>query len=280
MVRFFKKMLAVSLVAIVVIASPVHAQTEVLISDFETDLSSTLGPSWTAGAGATAQIVSGLGFEPQGSGMLEVTHTELWGSALPGMVLSGPEVAQAISESTALKLDIVAPQDFGWRQVFVIFQGSSLSWKQFGSFDATGSPEVATEVVLDLTQNVTDINSLVRPLNEVAADAFDEETDWWQMIFVFQGLDNLPLGTSITYLDNVRLIQNSAADADLDDDGDVDGRDFVLIQQSDPSLIPAWQAAFGNPLLDAGASISAVPEPSTAVLILMAACGGICRRRR
>jgi len=53
---------------------------------------------------------------------------------------------------------------------------------------------------------------------------------------------------------------------DLDDDGDVDGADFLLIQRSDPSLIPAWVAAYGNGALSS--ATAAVPEPSAVTLLL------------
>lgn len=59
----------------------------------------------------------------------------------------------------------------------------------------------------------------------------------------------------------------SEVDVDLDDDGDVDGRDFLLIQRSNPSLIPYWQAAYGS---SAGASAPVVAIPETATLQLVA----------
>lgn len=68
----------------------------------------------------------------------------------------------------------------------------------------------------------------------------------------------------------------TTVDVDLDDDNDVDGSDFLLIQQSDPSLIPDWQAEYGSgTLLAVG---TAVPEPST--LILCFGFGFTCLGRR
>ena len=58
-------------------------------------------------------------------------------------------------------------------------------------------------------------------------------------------------------------------DADLDADGDVDGQDFLAIQQIDPSLIPAWNAQYGS----VGA-VAAVPEPAA---IVLAAWVGLAR---
>ena len=51
------------------------------------------------------------------------------------------------------------------------------------------------------------------------------------------------------------------ADPDVNGDGFVDGLDFLEIQRTDPSLIPAWEAAYG-----AAPPVSAVPEPMSASL--------------
>jgi hypothetical protein len=69
------------------------------------------------------------------------------------------------------------------------------------------------------------------------------------------------------------------ADADFDNDGDVDGRDFLLIQRGDPSQIPLWESDFGDGGGPLGA-LSSVPEPTSLLLLLTAAtllCGGRIR---
>ncbi len=58
-------------------------------------------------------------------------------------------------------------------------------------------------------------------------------------------------------------------DVDLDGDGDVDGTDFLLIQQNDPSLIPDWEATYPVNVA-ASANVSVVPEPSTVLLLAIA----------
>ena len=65
----------------------------------------------------------------------------------------------------------------------------------------------------------------------------------------------------------------STLTADADQDGDIDGTDFLLIQQSAPSLIADWQAQYGSGLGSLGTS-QAVPEPSTlglSIVLLMGA---------
>lgn len=70
----------------------------------------------------------------------------------------------------------------------------------------------------------------------------------------------------------------TVADVDLDNDGDIDGADFLLIQRDNPSLIPDWVAQY-----PAGASLSAataVPEPTSIVLLGLAAVFLSCGVRK
>ena len=70
-----------------------------------------------------------------------------------------------------------------------------------------------------------------------------------------------------------------AADVDLDDDGDVDGVDFLLIQRMDPSLIPDWQLQYGTMAVSAGTA--AVPEPASAwTLVLGVMLASLVTHRR
>ena len=76
---------------------------------------------------------------------------------------------------------------------------------------------------------------------------------------------NLPtignLGWAINYNPtNVLLEVVVPIPGDFDVDFDVDGADFLAIQRSDPSLIPTWEANFGQ-LANASPTSSAVPEP-------------------
>ncbi len=70
-------------------------------------------------------------------------------------------------------------------------------------------------------------------------------------------------------------------DVDLDNDGDVDGRDFLILQQTDPLLLTAWQAQYGDqlvtPLL---APLTAVPEPNSVLFLLLAVPSLACCRAR
>lgn len=65
----------------------------------------------------------------------------------------------------------------------------------------------------------------------------------------------------------LRVVANLSADADLD--GDVDGADFLILQRTNPSLIPDWQAQYGLQVEVLQAS-SSVPEPTTQFMLLLA----------
>ncbi|MGI9429591.1 MAG: lamin tail domain-containing protein [Bythopirellula sp.] len=67
------------------------------------------------------------------------------------------------------------------------------------------------------------------------------------------------------------------ADVDLDNDGDVDGIDFLEIQRTNPTLIPEWEAQYGGGSLSA---VSAVPEPTTLAMCGLALAVAPWMRRR
>ncbi|MAT69705.1 MAG: hypothetical protein CMJ58_09290 [Planctomycetaceae bacterium] len=67
-------------------------------------------------------------------------------------------------------------------------------------------------------------------------------------------------------------------DVDLNDDGKVDGADFLLIQQTNPALVGEWQAQYGS--TTAVASATGVPEPSAIVLAIGAVVAGLAARKR
>jgi pimeloyl-ACP methyl ester carboxylesterase len=80
------------------------------------------------------------------------------------------------------------------------------------------------------------------------------------------------------------LANLNPASADFDDDGDVDGRDFLVWQRGgSPDSFSAgdlslWQSQYGNPALNVDAV--AVPEPgATELVLLMVLCTSVGRRR-
>ncbi|MCC6493771.1 MAG: PEP-CTERM sorting domain-containing protein, partial [Pirellulales bacterium] len=92
------------------------------------------------------------------------------------------------------------------------------------------------------------------------------------------------------------FIDDVGVDGDYDGDSDVDGADFLVWQQDfgsttkldadgsgnnviDDADLTVWQTAFGTGA-GAAASVSAVPEPATLIVMLCAAQGLWAARRR
>ncbi len=293
-VRVVCALLAVACIAPV--ATVTHG-AEVLLSGFETDQSTSIpGVSWTNGAHATTQIATGIVGTSEGTSVLQVEHAALWNGTDPFVRISGQDVARAISESTALKFDIIAPQDFAWRQAFVVMHGAPVDWNATQTqFNLDVPPETPFTVEFDLTKDYADRNGVMRPLNEIALEAFDQpESDWFEVLIIFQGQDNLPLDTSITYLDNIRLVQPDVVgvNGDYNNDGSVDAADYVAWRDNggapagtlpnDPTGVAigpeqynVWRQNFGAGGAGGAGSLAAaaVPEPgafSLGVLMLMA----------
>lgn len=76
---------------------------------------------------------------------------------------------------------------------------------------------------------------------------------------------------------DIALISTGGIPGDADGDGDVDGADFLLLQQNDPAGIADWESNYPAPL---AGSISAVPEPASLVLMTIGFSLATMRRRR
>ena len=141
-----------------------------------------------------------------------------------------------------------------------------------GEFDAL---TILGDVTLDGLLNVT----LESGFSLSAGDSFDIIDVDGAVSGTFVGLaDGALVGNFggvdlfIDYASNVvSLITGPGADVDLDDDGDVDGRDFLAIQQTDPALVPAWESGYGNGVGVASSLTTGIPEPTTLGL-LAASC--------
>jgi hypothetical protein len=111
-------------------------------------------------------------------------------------------------------------------------------------------------------------------------------TNSFSNLFAYGGdVGLLAHGEGAAFYDNLSItLAGQTVTADLDADSDVDGNDFLLIQRSlgsttDASTVVAWKSAFGT--LPATPNITAVPEPTSPILLFTAAMGlGAMRRRR
>lgn len=67
---------------------------------------------------------------------------------------------------------------------------------------------------------------------------------------------------------------------DFDNDGDVDGIDFLQWQRNPGvSLLSDWQSNYGNPPGGSGVSVLTIPEPSSLTMVLLTVLS-VCRARR
>lgn len=107
---------------------------------------------------------------------------------------------------------------------------------------------------------------------ESLGNAFQIGGDTDALLFQYRNADT---GSIVT--GNIELVTTSLA-ADRDGDLDVDGRDFLSIQRTDPSLIDSWQAEFGSGV--PAASVAAVPEPAALLLVMTACMATLLRRPR
>ena len=80
-----------------------------------------------------------------------------------------------------------------------------------------------------------------------------------------ENLDGLMQIAGIQFFDD-----SVGVDVDLNDDGKVDGADFLLIQRTNPALTGDWQSQFGATGL-ASAAAARVPEPTSLALVVAAA---------
>jgi T5SS/PEP-CTERM-associated repeat protein len=143
---------------------------------------------------------------------------------------------------------------------------------------------MATGGMLALKGNVD--NSLTQFLGIVQGT--DAIRYWNHSLLQWSPLTSATIGTDYTLsyittgdLNGYTLLTVGSANTvgDYDGDGDVDGRDFLILQRN-PGLGSAsdWRNAYGN--LDLTAAATSVPEPSAFAMALSLATAGSFTRRR
>jgi hypothetical protein len=141
-----------------------------------------------------------------------------------------------------------------------------------GFWDITNYPGIHTRTML------WDYSEYLPALTSTA-------TEGWTEFFIGNNLGNF--NTAAMYFDNFRFTTPAAGTpGDFDGDEDVDGRDFLVWQRGgSPTALSAgdlaaWQGGYGDtPGLRA--NISAVPEPTSAILIaVVGAAWALAPRQR
>jgi hypothetical protein len=277
------------------VATGSAASADVLLSSFEGNLNTSIGEPW--------EVVDSLGGTPgdqlwtaqfiptgatDGVQALRVDHGR--NSWEHGIRLETTDLIPIVANSDTLEFDVTAPEGISWRALWVIMQGDGMGWTQADQVDLIAGQTV--HAVIDLTD----------PTPGNTEDTANWKTGaqgsggtWWQIWFAIMGEDNPP-------------------GADSDADLDVDGGDFLTMQQNigntfagpeqgdfnldgvvDGFDVGAWANDFGrspstaSTIIDnvkfvgaATGGVSVVPEPSTLVggLFSIATMALAARRRR
>jgi len=161
-------------------------------------------------------------------------------------IANGALTAQGIGDSYVSAESVNVPNDGAWHTIVLPILASDF---EPTSRNNTVPPDAAVALT-----NVTHFRILHNP---------DPED--------FRGA----VGNGEFFLDNIRAISDSG---DFDNDGDVDGADFLTWQRN-PGVgnLSAWESNFGN--TGVLTATQAVPEPATGLLLLMGAASGLLLRK-
>jgi hypothetical protein len=151
----------------------------------------------------------------------------------------------------------------------------------------SGTPETTVTIEIPLTSFIGYQNGI--PLLDIG---FAEDTPYFRI-----SLSTNTDGAQIYQIDNFRLISLAPPEGvlgDFNDDGKVDAADYVIWRKNtsnaalpnDDGLatqaerFALWKANFGNMAMPGGGVGSAVPEPASIVMLLLAAAAALPRIRR
>lgn len=292
---------AAAVIALVISIGGRTAQSQ-LISSFEQNLSSSVGANWE-GAGVTPPTYVTTG-ATDGTYALSIAHPTGW--TIEATLNGGMPFAQAVAQHDFLLIDVTTT-DLGiggdgwspsWRQIFIIFNSNKGGWMQ------TPQSQIDVPVAADDGMSSTQtlvfdlVASGVKANAQAYVDAGGGEGAYWQLFLPMQGGDQ---GTGVKA-------------GDYNNDSNVNAADFVtwrdalagggtlVNETASPGVVDMadyteWRGHFGNNyalittiidnvrLANAGAgagglSASAIPEPSSVLLALVAVIPSLSGRLR
>lgn len=160
----------------------------VLLSGFEGDLSTSLGPNWASNL-TRSYVGTGV---TQGASALQLSHGTGWTQDF--FLDGGPALANLVASSDTFQIDTTTPASTSWRQLFVVMQGANQGWSQHQ---------------FDLAANATGTATLDLNATGIKANALAGDKGWWQIYLIFQGGDDPASNPIQTTLDNVRFNNSS-----------------------------------------------------------------------
>ena len=220
-----------------------HMMADNPVGDYTVNAGGTLGGTGTIGSPADNVNVNVLG------GSLAP------GGASPGTLTINGNFSQ--DASSTLAIEIGGNPASGLFDLLDVSGSASLA----GMLDVSlfGSPSLSVGDAFTVLTAASVSGGGGLSLTGSASDAFSlDATSGNSLVLTFLG--------------------GGVVDVDLDNDGDVDGIDFLLIQRTNPSLISDWQAQYGSSSSIAAAT--SVPEPLSIVVLATGTLLGLAVGRR
>jgi hypothetical protein len=216
-----------------------------------------------------------------------------WGSVFGLDATVDPSVQSTIDDfvtringASRIAIDITYEDQFpispSFSQLWLALTDESGNYYQAGSanFDITAATNPRTQTLIFELASFVD-NGDPQNLIYLSEVGLQEGTNQFAIV-----LGTSTNGGAVYQIDNFRLISEvvDTIPGDFDNDGDVDGRDFLVWQRGgSPNPLSAgdlaeWQAAYNGGALSA--VVASVPEPSAIWLALMGTVVVIARKTR
>ena len=172
--------------------------------------------------------------------------------------------------------------DNEWHHVLVSW--NHVTQEIFGYYDGELGPSSNNGKTTQGTR-VVDYSTRVPPVRFSIAggnsgplpNSFVDDVAFWNGYATQEVAQGLFDGT-YTIFDAPIIDPGPSLVADADDDGDVDGTDFLILQRNNPELIADWQNEYGTGV-GSVLSTTIVPEPTSGTMLMLCVSVFVIRRR-